>query len=668
MRQRHVALAGPLTFSALAAVVAIAAPAPAAHAQRQKRSGAAPPPPPPASAVLTSAASKQQQPANPAALEAAVPAGAPRVVYGGEALPAADDKKAPYRDPFDGEVCVSPEALAPLGVTYLVDEKGRQVTLMAAESGRSVTVDLRPAPKGGDKAAFLAVGPAIRALGGRSEFDPKTNTLYLRSVLTAVEMLGGQLRVKSSLPVQAKVTSSRDRKLIIVDVPGAEVGDLPKTLDLKSPGVAKARTGQFNPDTARVVLEMEAPSGFFVLGAEKPATLLTLNPLPERGGASSVAKAAPASRPAPQKVAKAPAGKPGKTPAPTFVKGVSFRRVSDSRAQIVIDAGSAPALRPALEGGQLTLSFLNATFADGAGDALSSAEHPFVKAARLVPGGGTTAQLLVELTRTVNFQILNNPNGGIIVDLRMPRGAGGVLAGRTIVVDAGHGAHDAGARGVNGWYEKNVNLGVARKLAEELRDMDVNVVMTRDSDTFLGVHERAYVANRLGADFLISVHSDSARGGANGSTVYYHLNNADCRSLAQTIAARFKAMGGIKTNGPRSDGRIYTNGFGVLRSAQMVAVLVECGFMTNSNDVRFLSSVAGQQKIARAIALGVKDYVEGLPAGADTRFVNPVAVGAGVPSAPAPSLAAMPTTAATEGAEEVEAAPSLGLPVPAVIP
>jgi hypothetical protein len=97
------------------------------------------------------------------------------------------------------------------------------------------------------------------------------------------------------------------------------------------------------------------------------------------------------------------------------------------------------------------------------------------------------------------------------------------------------------------------------------------------------------------------------------------------RALALSIAERFEDMGAIRSKGIRSDSVIYPrSGFAVLRSARMVAVLVECGFMTNAGDMAQLVQTATQNRIADAIAGGLRDYIEGNPR-MDTRNINPAA-------------------------------------------
>ena len=83
----------------------------------------------------------------------------------------------------------------------------------------------------------------------------------------------------------------------------------------------------------------------------------------------------------------------------------------------------------------------------------------------------------------------------------------------TVVIDAGHGGNDAGAIGlVKGVKEKDLNLNVAQRLATKIRQQcpEVKVVMTRDTDVFLPLQQRADIANKNHADLFISIHTNAA--------------------------------------------------------------------------------------------------------------------------------------------------------------
>ncbi len=578
-----------------------------------------------------------------------VPAGAPRVLFVGRPLPVPSPSLAPYRDPIDNILCVSLESLEAVGLGYRVDRRAQAVTLSGPD-GRTVTVKTRRS-NGGQ--LFVPLMEAMEALGGKCEWQQATNTVHVRALLTGLEPFGGQLRLRATLPVTAKVTNDRARRLILIEVACAERGALPKTLPFTVPGVSVIRAGQWDDNTARIVLEMTRPGAVAYANPleTNPSTTLTLNPLtggqavaagvtPDGASNAQVTPPAPETtpsqpsiviqippRPAPAAPSRVkPAPKP--TP-PAVIRGVSLRAVDDKRAQIVIAANRLPGYgSPAVGSGRFTLDLRNVTLAADVAAALQNAQHPLLSAVRMVPQNGLAARLIVDLTRAVAYTVSPLAGGsGLVIELALPRGAGGNMAGKLVVVDPGHGAHDSGAKGVNGQYEKNVNLAIGLKLRDELQAMGANVLLTRANDTFIPLGSRpgsrTYIANQSGADFYVSVHADSVRNrSVRGSTVYYHMQIPSCRALAQTIAERLGAMGGIPTGGPRSDSVLYNSGLDVLRNSRMVSVLVECGYMTNLNDVTFLTQTAMQQKVARSIAEGLRNYVEGYP-GQDTRNVNP---------------------------------------------
>lgn len=589
-----------------------------------------------------------------------------KIVFAGKPLPTPSPATAPYRDPADKHLCITPEMLEPLGIVYVLDSEHGKVTLTTTNGSAVTTIETRtpPAdsPQSTHKGVFIPAIEVLTALGGKCEFEVPTNTLYVRSVLTGVELLGGQLRISATFPVLPTITRDETGKTVILDFPGTEVGKLPKTLDLNAPHVSQARTGQFESDIARVVLEFKQPSGFIVLGG-KADTNLVLNPIPVEGlKVSPTATSKASTKTASRKTAK---GK--KTPAPiapAMVNKVEFRPLSDDRAQFVLRAERATAIRASQGKGQLILDLANAVVGPNASDDLGEVKHPFLRAATLLARDGKTARLAVDLTRIVTFTVKPDGQGNILLDLFMPKNAGGRLAGKLVVVDAGHGDHDKGAPGVNGTWEKNVNLAIATQLGEQLREAGANVIMTRSNDFFIPVNDRARIANSAGADFFISVHANDPGNGNrnfNGSVVYYHAKDIHCRALAQCVAERFETMGGIRSKGIASDYTLYSTGLGVLRTSRMVAILVETGFMTNPSDVKNLNNSAMQRKIAGSILLGLKDYIEGNP-DFDTRSINPEADGGrlnmplDVPSTPDMPTAGMPD--APENPDPTSEAPS----------
>ncbi|HXH03116.1 MAG TPA: N-acetylmuramoyl-L-alanine amidase, partial [Candidatus Competibacteraceae bacterium] len=120
-----------------------------------------------------------------------------------------------------------------------------------------------------------------------------------------------------------------------------------------------------------------------------------------------------------------------------------------------------------------------------------------------------------------------------------------------IVIDPGHGGKDPGAIGPSGVREKDVVLGIARRLRDLInREPGMRAVMTRDRDTFLPLRERISVARRHKADMFISIHADAVESGdAAGASVYMLSTKGASSEAARLLAERENAVdlvGGVK--------------------------------------------------------------------------------------------------------------------------
>lgn len=220
---------------------------------------------------------------------------------------------------------------------------------------------------------------------------------------------------------------------------------------------------------------------------------------------------------------------------------------------------------------------------------------------------------------------------------------------KTVVIDAGHGGKDSGAVGPGGVKEKDITLKVAKELKDALEELlDVKVLLTRDDDTFIALHERADFANKAGADVFISIHVNSAkRAGANGVETFFLDLDASDDEARETAAfengvIRFEEDAGGE--GPTDDLKailwdltqtaahhessrlaesiqshladiskgddrgIKQAPFIVLFGATMPAVLVEIGFISNPTEEKTLSGATFQKRVASAISKGVSDF------------------------------------------------------------
>lgn len=165
----------------------------------------------------------------------------------------------------------------------------------------------------------------------------------------------------------------------------------------------------------------------------------------------------------------------------------------------------------------------------------------------------------------------------------------------TVVIDAGHGGHDSGARSRRGTSEKYVALDVARRLDARLREAGFRTVMTRGDDRFIPLDQRAAISNRQANAIFVSVHFNHSRSrAARGTESYYYSPVAS--GIAQRIEDNLDDLPGVSSRG------VKQARFRVLRKAQYPAVLVECGFLSNRSEANRCASPSYRDAVAERIA------------------------------------------------------------------
>ncbi|BAQ10104.1 N-acetylmuramoyl-L-alanine amidase [Bacillus sp. OxB-1] len=190
--------------------------------------------------------------------------------------------------------------------------------------------------------------------------------------------------------------------------------------------------------------------------------------------------------------------------------------------------------------------------------------------------------------------------------LKLINTSGNPLKDRIIVIDAGHGAHDPGAS-KNGLTEKAVNLKVAKLVESKLKKAGANVLMTRSTDKFLSLEERTQFAKKHYAEAFVSIHVNSAgSSSAKGTEVYFdssvNENSAESKLLATAIKNNIVKRANMSDRGVK-DQRFY-----VIRNNNVAAVLVELGFISNSQDFNKLASDEYIEIFAESIYQGLVQY------------------------------------------------------------
>jgi N-acetylmuramoyl-L-alanine amidase len=218
------------------------------------------------------------------------------------------------------------------------------------------------------------------------------------------------------------------------------------------------------------------------------------------------------------------------------------------------------------------------------------------------------------------------------------------LAVRTVVVDAGHGGRDGGTSVAFGLLEKDITRDIAHRLTDRLRGRGLEVMMTRESDTWVSLKDRAEMANEVRADLFVSIHVNwlpdaeargvetyylgptndpllkeiAARENADSGFamadarqllegIYADVRQTESRRLAERIqSSLFRAL---QADNPDIVSRgVMTAPFVVLVATDMPAVLVEVACLSNEREARLLATPRYRQSIAEALESGIAAF------------------------------------------------------------
>ncbi len=185
----------------------------------------------------------------------------------------------------------------------------------------------------------------------------------------------------------------------------------------------------------------------------------------------------------------------------------------------------------------------------------------------------------------------------LIVGGMEAEGCAETLRFSTVVIDAGHGGKDGGSVW-NGLVEKKLCLDVAKRVEAGLKSKGVKTIMTRRTDSFVELEQRARIANRVPASIFVSIHFNGSRKTIiSGGEVYYRSSRAKILATSISSAIKSRVAGGTR-------GIFYAD-YKVLRETQMPAVLVECGYISNKREALRCADPAHRQKLADAIVSGL---------------------------------------------------------------
>jgi len=222
-----------------------------------------------------------------------------------------------------------------------------------------------------------------------------------------------------------------------------------------------------------------------------------------------------------------------------------------------------------------------------------------------------------------------------------------------VVLDAGHGGKDHGKPSKTGASEKDIALKIVLTLGKELeKNKDIEVIYTRKKDVFIDLHKRGEIANKAEADLFISIHCNAHSSQAYGSETYvlglhrngtnldvakaensvvfleenyeetyaqYDLNSPESaiglelmqeEFLDQSVFLASLVQDNFRKKLKRKDRSVKQAGFIVLHQTVMPSILVETGFITNTEERKYLNSSKGQKELASSMASAIKTYKE----------------------------------------------------------
>lgn len=493
---------------------------------------------------------------------------------------------------------------------------------------------------------------------------------------------GTRAEIALDQEAEFKVISLQGPDRLVVDLPTSR---LASNLRLPAPtGLIKAvRTGQPNAGTTRIVFDLAQPVAVLKPHLEPGATgpRLVLEWPGDGVEATNVpanvasAPAAPAQGPASTPgngVADAPAKPDGdaaaSAAATTRLISEIAARSAGSPSTLPVNGQSgapsgtvAPASNPATPAS--TTGATTTTVAKVAGQSSvpappsTSVNGPATTIATGVPTRIATGQPATPPSATpsgnggvqaaIGGSTQPVPPTGAVKTMKDVRGRG--MRPLVIAIDAGHGGQDSGALGPNGNKEKDVTLAIARELARQVNATPgLKAFLTRDSDFYIPLNNRAKLARAAKADIFVSIHADAAENrSAKGSSVYVlslkgassqrarwladkenasdMIGGVRLEKTSNTLASvlldltqsgHMKAsedaanhvLDGLKRVGNNHKPGIERANFAVLRTSDMPAMLVETAFISNPDEERRLVDPSYQRTLARAVLEGVDTY------------------------------------------------------------
>jgi len=405
----------------------------------------------------------------------------------------------------------------------------------------------------------VAIAPDRRSISVAFDTEVRTNTVnawFTTDGASDYLILEGE----GSAPATSLFTLTNSDRLV-VDMPMSTIAEMPG-LPVGGTYAYQMRAGQFETDTARVVLDLYTPAAYNVY-TEGTRTIVQLSPTTVRNVEYNTAN--------------------------SFI--TIEKAGTDLRAADILHYD---------EYNQYRYTFvLPGDYTAILGHGETVINDGMINSFTIRSVNGMT-QIVVKENRVLAFTVTEDEKA-IYIHAMLPR----EKYDRIVVIDPGHGATDPGTNGF-GVIEKDVNLDVALKLIAMLEaDGRVKVYSTRVDDVYPTLPERAKFANEVG-DLFISIHHNAVkdRPTVSGTETHYfaHSNDAtigiSCKSVAEIMQKHMLTLG-------FKDRKLFSSNFQVLRETTIPAVLLECGYLTNQEESGIIATPEYRVRAAAAAFEGI---------------------------------------------------------------
>ncbi len=367
--------------------------------------------------------------------------------------------------------------------------------------------------------------------------------------------------IRSSAPAKYRTTAFEEPRRVVVDFEGATLDGKVEPLIGDGKWIKSVRMSQFNPDTVRVVFDLAGSAPCFVIPDPDDSNTV------EARSVQAITKV-------------------------NWVQeGDGGRLIIESDGQLV------ETIRTLDKSFRFQVDLNYSQFVTGIDLPVIKSDQ--IKGLRLVAVNSELARIELDFNYYFGYtQELSEDRRQLILQFKHSP-----VAGKTIVLDAGHGGVDMGACGRQGVREKDVNLEVTMRLKDLLEESGAKVVLTRIDDTFISLYERPFFANYLFCNLFISIHSNNHTNfNINGIEVYHHSGRPDAKRLADAVLKGLVAKTKLANRGVRA------NDFCVTRETQMPSILVELGYLSNFQEESLLKTAEFRNKAAEGIFEGIMEF------------------------------------------------------------